>query len=243
MDITQLPYRLRTARQKKRLLKTDRDKQLLALNNLRDTLTAAIRALPVVPLKEPYQKGWKRTFALREDVQRSGSAAFYETLLTKINTVEFSSDKAFKTKKRKHGRKIYVVRQQHLRAFALYELVSSKCKLDETERRHFHWQELWDAKRKVWHVRFVFNEPWRYITLIRPHIITHARMIDSELEQQLQEIKSRILTQHLQPRISALKGYRFGRWKCNNAKKYKHSFKNTPLHVLTGIAMDEQTTT
>ena len=79
-----LSYRLRSARNKKRdLKKEDKEKRLIQLHKQEVMLWTDRRKLPWVPLAEPYQKGWKRFFVLREDVKRSNNAGFYESLLEK----------------------------------------------------------------------------------------------------------------------------------------------------------------
>ena len=245
MDITQLPFRLRTERQRKRSRKSDFDKQLLALRRLEDILWNARKALPMVPLEEPYQKGWKRSFVLREDVKRSGHAAFYEELLAKINTVEYSADKLFKVKKRRKARNIYVARQQHLRAFTWQEWIDPKLKITDKEKPHFHWQQIWNPFQKNWHERLVFNEPWRYVLKVKPHMITHAKMLDNVLEQQIAQLGNYIDRNHLRARISKITGGDFNYGVLTYAQKEKHrnEFKNKPLHVILDAYMDEQTTT
>ena len=99
-----LSYRLRSARNKKRSQKEDKEKRLIQLHKQEVKLWMDRRNLPLVPLAEPYQKGWKRFFVLREDVQGSNKAGFYESLLEKINTIQYSKDKGFKAKKDECGR-------------------------------------------------------------------------------------------------------------------------------------------
>ena len=100
-----LSYKLKTARQKKRLQKEDFDKRLIQIHKQEETLWNNRRKLPMVPLEQPYQKGWKRFFVLREDVRRCNKAAFYQQLLDKINTVQYSNDKNFKAKKNRSSKK------------------------------------------------------------------------------------------------------------------------------------------
>jgi len=59
----------------------------------------------MVQLEEPYQRGWKRSFILREDVARCHAAEFYAILLAKINTETYSTNKGFTHKKRRRGKK------------------------------------------------------------------------------------------------------------------------------------------
>ncbi|MCR6640414.1 MAG: hypothetical protein NVV82_15800 [Sporocytophaga sp.] len=110
-------------------------KKLIALYKERINLIVQIRNLGYAPLNPPVQKGYKRIFVLRDDVRRSPRALFYIDLLKKINTVQYSDSKKFLVKRRKHGKKIYVNREQKLRAF--YEYEWKKAKLTESERFYF----------------------------------------------------------------------------------------------------------
>lgn len=125
MDTYELPCRIRSARQKQRLVKTDRDKQLIRLSKRRSELWIQRRELPMVPLEKPYQRGWKRYFVLRADIAFSVRAEFYTTLLAKINTVEYHHDKTFKRKKRRKGRYGYEIKKQSLRELTPYLWESS----------------------------------------------------------------------------------------------------------------------
>lgn len=64
--------RIKSARQKRRLVKTDRDKQLIKLDKRRRELWQQQSLLPMVPLENPYQRGWKRLF-----VRNGGKSAMY----------------------------------------------------------------------------------------------------------------------------------------------------------------------
>jgi len=242
MDISHLPYRLRTARQKKRLQRSDFDKQLLALYRHETLLWNVRAALPLVPLREPYQKGWKRSFIIRADVKRSSAAPFYEALLPKINTVEYSADQQFKCKKRRKSRKTYLVRQQYLKTFTKQEWDSM---FTIKEKPHFHLKQTWNSKQRIWNIRFLFNEPWRYVLKVEPHIITHVKMIDSVLEQQISEVNNYIERNYLRPRMTKIRGggYNYYRRTDTEKEKYRNTLKNKPLHVLLGQCISEQTTT
>jgi hypothetical protein len=121
-----LSYRLRSARDKKRSQKEDFEKRLIQLDKRENRLRAEKQKLPWVPLSEPYQKGWKRYFVLREDVKRSKNAGFYQSLLEKINTIQYSKDEAFKVKKRRKRRNVYEVKKQAVREFDQQEWDSPK---------------------------------------------------------------------------------------------------------------------
>ena len=94
-----LCYRIRTARQKKRMQYEDFDKQLIALS--KEEIILHNHNPGWEPLTPPVQRGWKRFFVLRDDVARSDDAQFFQNILAKINTEKWSYRKDFKKKKRK----------------------------------------------------------------------------------------------------------------------------------------------
>jgi hypothetical protein len=101
MDTELLPYRLKTARRKKSLRIKDLDKQLLKLDRERHDIGWGKHPVIMEALDKPYQKGWKRLFVLKKDVQKSDKAPFYQEILNKINQVQYHYDESFKRRKRK----------------------------------------------------------------------------------------------------------------------------------------------
>jgi len=239
MDTNDLLYwtacsRIKSARRKVRLQKWYKEKQLIQLGKQRYELRKQKHALPLVPLKEPYQKGWKRFFGLREDVARCNKADFYWKLLEKINTVEYSNNKSFTVKMRKKRKRIDVVKQQYLKAFSTSEWKSSKLELSDKEKDQFVLKDVWCEFDKKYYARYVFIEPWRYVLRIKPHFITHTKMIDEVLEQQIQELKNYIENNFLDHKIDKLTRGRKDHYRCwnKNKLKYLHPFKNKALHTI-----------
>ena len=232
MDTHEWPCRIKSARRKKRLVKTDRDKQLIQLSKRRGELWHQRRQLPPVALERPYQSGWKRIFVLREDIKRSPMAAFYEELLQKINTIEYHHDRSFKRKKRRKGRYAYFVKQQMLREFTLQEWNSAELPLSEKEKACFTLVETYSTKNRLWQIRYVFNHPWRYRLKVAPHIITHTTPLDVDLEREIACIDNRVENYLLEPRIYLLtrgRGYNRNKW-YNEPAKYINKLKNTPRY-------------
>ncbi len=220
-----LSYTLKTKRQKKRLVKKERDKQLIAMHREERAIDQQIRALPMIPLEQPYQKGWKRFFVLREDVARSRMAGFYQSLLQKINTVSYSNNRDFKKKKLKHGKRIRVAREQKLREITEWEWLHNKLKLDEKEKMHFH--PVVQVHKKGIFIVYVFNDPWRYRLRIAPHMITHVKKLDKKLMAERQSLDNTIVRKHLRNDINRLvygKSYKW-RQRPPEEKKLKSIFK------------------
>jgi hypothetical protein len=238
MDNILPPYalmcRMRTARQRKRIQKKDRDKKLIQLENRRATLWKAKKELPMVPLAEPYQKDWKRTFVLRADLAESKYALFYDELLSKINTVQYWHDKAFTKKQRRRGKKVRIPSPQALQDFSVWHWW--RLKLSDAERACFHTEERWHTYARQPEIRVVFNDPWRYELKVEPNIISEARMHDCLLEQQLAEVNSYIERNHLRRPIYRLVKGRTDYWNRHKVEREweSHPFKNKPLHAILG---------
>jgi hypothetical protein len=228
-----LQYRLKSARRKKRLQKKDFDKQLIRMMRHKDQLLEQRRDLPMIPLEKPYQRGWKRCFALREDVARSSSSAFYEGLLAKINTVQYSPEKSFKVKKRRKGKKVRVEKRQFLMEFSEWYWNDARLKLTEVERTHFHLYEVSREKGKEKTFRYRFNEPWKYRLQVKPHLITEVKMVDEVLEQEIKFLNNHIEKHHLYPRISKLTGgaYHYWKWAGEDKACYLEAEKEALLEI------------
>ena len=68
--------KIKSARQKKRLVKKDFDKKLIRLHRKRKELLDIKRNLPLLPLKNPYQQGWVRTFEMSYETANSNPFSY-----------------------------------------------------------------------------------------------------------------------------------------------------------------------
>lgn len=178
--------RIRTTRRRIRDARTQFEKQLRSLHREEKRMSEIWYKRGYVPLEPPVMIGYKRFFVLRDDVARSRHADFYEGLLTKINTCDYSHRKDFKVKKRSHGRKHWVLREQQLlqpdlQAFA-------KLKLTEKEAACFEERFFFFKNSPEPQKRMVFKESWRFILRVRPNMVTVARMELPELKSQMQQL-------------------------------------------------------
>jgi hypothetical protein len=230
-----LQYRLKSARRKKRLQKKDFDKQLIQITKQERLLWQRRHDLPMVPLENPYQKGWKRYFVVRDDIKRSPSAGFFSTLLEKINTVQYHPEKSFKVKKRRRGSrkrsKGPEVRRQFLQEFSEWHWNHHRLKLTELEKAHFHLYEKMSKDGKSKCLVYRFNEPWRYVLQVKPHIITEVKMVDGLLEQEIQLLDNYVTNHYLQPRMSRLTGgvYKYKSWQENTNRGYRNLLYSNAL--------------
>jgi hypothetical protein len=226
-----LSYRLRTVRQKKRMQYEDFDKQLIQLYKEDRALWRQKRNLGWEPLVPPVQKGWKRFFVLREDVARSKHAEFFENILNKINTFDWSYRKDFRIRKRRYGRNKYGVKQQSL--LRPYEFEFHRMEFTDAEKQFFdeHW--MYNYKRDLVK-RYFFNEPWRFVLRVRPNMIDKIRKRDEALEKRMQEIGDYLEWNYHRCRLEKLVyGYcSYGKWRDDFRFPIKNPCKNRPVHHL-----------
>jgi hypothetical protein len=227
-----LCYRLRTARHKKRMQYEDFDKQLMQLHKEENGLYEQRRNLGWEPLVPPVQKGWKRFFVLRDDVARSKQSEFFENILKKINTYDWSYRKDFIVKKRRFGRKKYVVKEQKL--LAPWEWDFAKLDFSDSEKQMFHEELHYEKWNRGLVKRYVFNEPWRFILRIRPNMVTKVRKRDATIEARIEEIDSYLERNDYRNKQTKLlygdsrKVY----WKSEEVAKRKNLLKNKTVQQI-----------
>jgi hypothetical protein len=163
----------------------DFDKQLLAINREESQLRKAKWNLGWEPLVPPVQKGWKRFFILREDVANSREADFFNGILQKINTTDWSWRKNFLVKYRRFGRKKYRVKTQQLKLLHAYEV--KKLQFTDKEMRYFQEVVSIGAGNQILR-QYAFTEPWRFVLKVTPNMIDKARIKDPALESRIKEI-------------------------------------------------------
>jgi len=233
-----LCYRLRTARQKIRMQYEDFDKFLIQLDKEESALYRKIQNLGWEPLLPPVQKGWVRSFVLREDVSTQKHAAFFEGILKKINTYQYDWRKDFKRKKKKRGRKIYIVKEQKLLMPFGYQFRTMN--FSESEQQFFY--EMWDwdcYKQPV--ERYVFREPWRFVLKVRPNIIDRTRRRDAELEAKLKSIRNYLERNDFRGRQARLINGHYQWWGIKDIEKYNqvNLYKGKSLCQILDLIKDE----
>jgi len=243
MDIHECPYRIKSVRRKKRLVKLDFDKNLIRLSKRRNQLWQLKRDLPMVPLEHPYQRGWKRLFVLRDDLRDTPKAEFYEEILKKINTVHYHYDPSFKFKKRRKRRYGYEMRKQELSEIDQYHWDSNRLKLFDSEKECFTRVEYTNMTHRHLEVKYVFSEPWRFVLKVMPYMVTQVKQHDYVLEREIAELDNYIDDNFLDPRIRRLtNGSRF-RYRRDYVElhKYINKLKNTPRYSQIEAYLDLET--
>ncbi len=228
MDTLLLSYRLKSARRKKRLVKSDRDKQLLKLDRERYVISRSPNYKMTVPLAEPYQRGWKRLFVLKPEVARSNEAAFYQEILDKINMVQYHYHESFKNLRRKNRKYSYDLPK--LAGINRRDWNNNKHQLSEEQRACFETVDFWNAQQYAMDYHYEFSEPELFVIAVLPHIIDTVIIGDALLEQRIAWIDDYIEHYTLYNRLSTLNNdNRYRRRKDITEKlKYKNPLKNKP---------------
>ena len=226
-----MSFRLQTVRRKKRMQHEDFEKKLLRLHKERNQLYKQQREFGWIKLQPPIMRGWKRFFVLREDAAKSKHGFFFEGILQKINKVEYSSRKDFKIKKRKAGKKIYIVKEQEL--LHPDEFWFRKLNFTEREAQFFEVRYVKEKWRKDLVKRYVFTEPWRFVLRIRPNIITKVKVKDVEIEKRIAEIDYFINRNGFTGKLNRLLTGNF-KWRWDEKEKIKETspLKNKPLQQI-----------
>ena len=187
------------------------EKKLIQLFFEHRNLSKQISNLGYEKLDPPVQRGWKRFFVLRKDVSQSDDALFFQKLLDKINTIQYSSKKEFKVKHRKFGKKIYEEREQNLQR--LFPDSYAKKEFTDREKKYFYPTLEHDLywKRLIWVYRFL--EPWRFELKIEPNIIYRTKIKDFNLIKRLDEIYQYLEWNDLYPKQCRLMNGKLSRSK------------------------------
>jgi hypothetical protein len=234
-----LCYRLRTARQKKRMQYEDFEKHLIHLHKEQKGLWEQRRKLGWEPLIPPVQKGWKRFFVLRDDVERGKHGEFFKNILDKINTKDVSHRKDFLVRRRKYGKKFYVVRGQKL--LEPTEDQFRKLEFNDSEKLFFHeeWKLDWG---KCLRKHYVFNEPWCFVLRIRPNMIEKVRVRDEALEARIKAIDNYMERNDFEKKQARLLRGHYKRGRCwSDVEKYDemNPFENWPLERIRDSLKEE----
>lgn len=241
MDLEERPYRLKSARRKKRFVKKDFDKMLIRLSKRKDELRLQKKLLPMVPLDIPYQRGWKRFFVLSDQMKRDPNVDFYQQLLDKINTVRLHYDRSFKVKKKKKRRYGVEVMPQSIRAFCGYEWSRNRLELSDEEKLSFVKTLIWSSNMKNFEESYTYAHPSHFVLKIVANMVTHVKQADQYIEQELSWIDNYIKSHQLYYRMFRLTVGRSCGWHGSTSfeqPKYINKLKNKPLYAYENAYMD-----
>ncbi|HRE79461.1 MAG TPA: hypothetical protein PLN52_00370 [Opitutaceae bacterium] len=189
---------------------TAHDKVLLRFEREHSRLSQALHGAPVVPLETPYQRGWVKTYVLREAIFRRADLSAFQSVLTAVNREIWSRNHAF-------------VQPDGSR----YELRPRIISTQEWQRRAWTaaqrrlfsfgaWKEespatRWVRTRYRLVVGFTVAHLWWLEEEVRPSMVTHRRIDLPEVRGRLAEIEAYMRRTLGWARLNRLQG-RSRRW-------------------------------
>lgn len=215
--------RIRSIRTRKRWQLRAFDKKLIRFYKEEKAVRKRIWELGWKELKPPVQRGFVRFFVLRDDVMRTKNAPFFQKILNTINTEQWSHRKDFKKKRRRLGKKIYVVRDQNLREIFPEEFLR---KFNEAERSYFYETLIHPKGTKNPVTVYRFIEAWRFVLRVQPNMITKVRVKDLDLERKAAEIDRFFNTDRRYRLWRLLDGNIRWKWAHRPKMKYEDPLRN-----------------
>jgi hypothetical protein len=183
---------------------TARDKELLRLEREHDQLRRALSLAPVVPLVEPYQRGWTKTYVLRDDIRRRIDVAVFRTVLAAVNQRIWSREPDFILPDGQTYR---------LRPRIILPLEWKRLPWPASHRRLFTygpWEEELlprrSYRRRRLVVGFSIRNPWWLEEDVQPWMITHQRVELPEVRRRIAEIDARFTHTRGRERLGNLHG-------------------------------------
>ena len=210
-----------------------RDKHLLSLYKEYNKLNSLQREAPLVELDEPYQRGWVRSFRLREDAQRREDRDTLLEILERVNVKQYCRKGTFMQKNRKTGKVVPIGHNPKRYSRKQWSELDWK----EEYRKYFDMRLVSEQNIKgewVLNQRFVFIYPFYFESYIEKYFITHRRVATPEVDSRLEYV-SRFLDNPTEwGRIHRLKG-----WKHNWHWGYEKDHKKREHHLAIKTGLEE----
>lgn len=167
---------------------TARDKLLLKLERECHRLWQAQRDAPIVPLEHPYQRGWVKTYVLRNDALHHPDVGIFRTVLAVVNQKVHSRHRDFINRRGEemelHPRKIRIGDWRKLAWPASHQRLFA----------FGHWradEESWMPLRlRKLLPGFKLVRTWWMREDVQPFLITHQRVELPAVRKRLAEIES-----------------------------------------------------
>jgi len=194
-----------------------RDKALLRLEREHNRLHRALHDAPVVPLETPYQRGWTKTYVLREDIRRRADVGVFRTVLAAVNRDIWSRTRDFV---QSDGSRY------NLRPRIIPALEWQRIAWTAAQRRLFTygaWKDevppqRWLRRRRLLAVGFTIANPWWLEEELRPCMVTHRRADLPEVRGRLAEIDARMQHTRGWERLSHIHGHSQWWWRSENPR-------------------------
>lgn len=182
-----------------------RDKLLLRLERERNRLYKAKGDAPIIPLERPYQRGWVKSFVLREDTLHHPDINHFRAVLKEVNKKIYSKKRDFVSRTgeitllrariipvREWAKLAWPLGCQRLFAYGNWRVEDFSPWMPHRWRQHV--------------IGFKLMRDWWLEEEIQPHLITHQRVDLPDVRSRIAEIEAYFATHQGYQRLSRLHG-------------------------------------
>ena len=149
---------------------------------------------------EPYQRGWIRSFTLRDDIKNRRDARYIKQALDLINNRVYSHREDFLHRDWKTGKWVPIEQRVHSIPEKKWEGLSTNLQ-KLFERRLMKYQYSNHT-----YYAYCIKYEWYFVFKIEPNMIDQHWVPDSDWETHCAEIRNRIDRNHLWPKINKALG-------------------------------------
>ncbi len=184
------------------------DKKLIRLRKRMNELYKAERALPYIKLDKPIQRGFKKSFVMRDDITRRKDARDLSRILGIVNETVYCKNPEFKSKK-------YHNNQMEDIPHAIRHIPANKwdtLELPDHFKKWFTYESRikYGAYGTSYEIKgYFFKFPWMFEPKVSPNFITHIQEIDPNIKSELSEINRFFDNHNGWPRLGKLQGGNF----------------------------------
>jgi hypothetical protein len=195
-----------------------REKHLRRLEREERRLWQAYRATPLVPLEQPYQRGWVKTYVLEPRVLQRPDAHIFREMLRAVNHRATSSNREFLSRR---GFPIIL----RPRGIGVHQW--TKLAWPASYQRFFrlgHWriedevfrrpERFYRPTQRLWQRGYKLAVDWWLKEDIQPLMITHRRAELPDVTSRLAEIDAFMSRTCGREQLNRLHGYSERYWRC-----------------------------
>lgn len=192
-------------------LKKKKDKSILAYVRELDELHKISWNAPLIKLAKPYQNGWTKYFALRDDYTRRADAKAHFDILAEIGGEAFCRKVDFVDRHGKsYGPGLRIIGKNEWEALGWPEHYKKYFSFGIYYENNYNFRSYKEG--------YKFVRPFCFVEQIRPHFVTHTRTIYPDVESRKQKLRNKFDQERWWDRFNKLKGRRRGSYDYRGAK-------------------------
>jgi hypothetical protein len=179
-----------------------------------------------VTLREPIQRGWRRTHVLAPSTLNRADKDVLTELLKVIGTVQFRNSPDFRQQRGRGKRRRFFEIEQPLRVLRVGEW--ERLRLPEAWKRYFHQKK--QCYFRSWHDTLVFANTHAFDLKIEPNWVTETTIGDPAVARRIYEIETWLWNHNAMHRLERLWGVS-NRWRDPRRESILRRMAQDELHA------------